>query len=184
MGFFWIHGAAGIGKSTLARRLLDLIKGEGVLGTFAYFSIGNDIDPKELVRMMARELSSLHPGCRPAVARAIIECSGTHQSLDEYLTLFLIKPVASLGYASSLIIILDALDEWAHWKHFLKALRQVNPPTLSLKFVMTSRHSMDIESVLAGAATLYKLPTVSAAVCRKYFEERFDDFTWDRTPPR
>ena len=42
---------------------------------------------------------------------------------------------------------------------------------------------MDIESVLTGAATLYKLPTVSAAICRKYFEERFDDFTWDGPHP-
>ncbi|KAF8810517.1 hypothetical protein BYT27DRAFT_7134863 [Phlegmacium glaucopus] len=183
MSFFWIHGAAGIGKSTLARRLFDLVKREGILGTFAYFSIGNDIDPKELVQMMARELSSLHPGCRPAVARAINECSGTHQSLDEYLTHFLVNPVVSLAYAGSLVIIVDALDEWVHSKQFLKALCQVNPPTLSLKFVMTSRHSMDIESVITGAATLYQLTTVSATICRKYFEEQFDDFTWDGPRP-
>ena len=178
MRFFWIHGAAGIGKSTLAHRLLDLVKGEGILGTFAYFSIGNDIGPQELVRMMARELSSLHPGCRHEIARAIKECSGTHESLEQYLTNFLVKPVASLKYASSLVIILDALDEWAYREIFLETLHQVIPLTLSLKFVMTSRHPPDTKSVAAAAATLYKLTTVSPAVCRKYFEERFNDLTW------
>ncbi|KAF8810898.1 hypothetical protein BYT27DRAFT_7209044 [Phlegmacium glaucopus] len=149
MSFFWIHGAAG----------MTLSSEKGSSAHSLYFSIGNDIDPKELVRMMDRELSSLHPGCRPAVARAINECSGTHQSLDEYLTHFLVNPVASLAYAGSLVIIVDALDEWVHSKQFFKALRQVNPPTLSLKLVMTSRHSTDIDSVITGAATLYKLTT-------------------------
>ena len=84
MRFFWINGAAEVGKSMLIHRLLEYIKGEGILITFAYFSLGNSIDPKDLVRGMAHELSSLHPGCRPAIAHAIYECSGQHQALDEY----------------------------------------------------------------------------------------------------
>ena len=184
MRFFWIYGAAGVGKSTLARRLLDHIKGEGILATFAYFSLGNTIDPKDLVRGMARELSSLHPGCRPGVARAISECSGEHQNLDEYLTHFLVKPVASLAYGGSLVIILDALDEWpiVYRVQFLKALRNL-PYTLSLKFVMTSRYLEDIASIFDGAANPYELTPVSDTVCRKYFEERFNDPEWDGPRP-
>ena len=49
MRFFWINGAAKVGKSTLIHRLLEYIKGEGILITFAYFSLGNSIDPKDLV---------------------------------------------------------------------------------------------------------------------------------------
>ena len=132
MRFFWIYGAAGVGKSTLARRLLDHIKEEGILATFAYFSLGNTIDPKDLVRGMARELSSLHPGCQPAVVLAINDCFGEHQNLDEYLTHFLVKPIASLAYGGSLVIILDALDEWRldYQVQFIKALRKL-PHTLS-----------------------------------------------------
>ena len=182
MRFFWINGAAGVGKTTLARRLLDYIKEEGILATFAYFSLGNAIDPKDLVRGMARELSSLHSGCRPAVARAISECLGEHQNLDEYLTHFLVKPVASLAYGGSLVIILDALDEWVHRVRFLKALRSL-PPTLSLKFVMTSRYLEDIASIVDGAAILYELTPVSDPVCRKYFEDRFNDPAWDGPRP-
>jgi len=179
MRLFWIHGAAGIGKTTLAHRLFDLVKREGILGTFAYFSIGNDIHPKELVRMMARELSSLHPGCRHEVARAINACSGTHQSLDEYLAHFLVNPVAFLAYAGPLVVILDALDEWVHREQFLKALCQVKfPPTFSLKFIMTSRYSDDIKSIVNCAATRYELTPVSETVSRQYFEERFNDRTW------
>ena len=182
MRFFWINGAAGVGKSTLARRLLDYMKGEGILATFAYFSLGSTIDPKDLVRGMARELSSLHPGCRPAVARAINECSGEHQSLDEYLTHFLVKPVASLAYGGSLVIILDALDEWAHRAPFLEALYNL-PRTLTLKFVMTSRYLENIASTVNGAAIVYELTPVSDPVCRKYFEERFNDPAWDGPRP-
>ena len=180
--FFWIYGAAGVGKSTLARCLLDHIKGEGILGTFAYFSLGNIVDPKDLVRRMARELSSLHPGCRPAVARAIIECSGQHHSLDEYLTHFLVKPVASLAYGGSLVVILDALDEWTHRVRFLKALRNL-PPTLPLKFVMTSRYLKDIASTVNSAAFQFELTPVSDPVCRLYFEKRFNAFEWDERRP-
>jgi hypothetical protein len=182
MRFFWINGAAGVGKSTLARRLLDYIKGEGILATFAYFSLGNTIDPKDLVRGMARELSSLHPGCRPAVAHAITECSGEHQTLNEYLTHFLVNPVDSLAYGGSLVIILDALDEWVHRVGFLKALRDLSP-TLSVKFVMTSRYLEDIASIVEGAAIPYELTPVSDPVCRKYFEERFNDPAWNGPSP-
>ena len=186
MRFFWINGAAGVGKSTLVRRLLEYIKGEGILATFACFSLGNTIDPKDLVRGMARELSSLHPGCRPAIARAIYECSGQHQALDEYLTHFLVKPVDSLAYGGSLVIILDAPDEWRfeYQVQFLKALRNL-PHTLSLKFVMTSRYSKDIATIVDGAAILYELTPVSDPVCRKYFEERFEDpeCQWDGPRP-
>ena len=184
MRFFWIYGAAGVGKSTLARRLLDHIKEEGILATFAYFSLGNTIDPKDLVRGMARELSSLHPGCQPAVALAINDCFGEHQNLDEYLTHFLVKPVTSLAYGGSLVIILDALDEWRfdYQVQLLKALRNL-PHTLSLKFVMTSRYSEDIATIVDGAAILYELTPVSDPVCRKYFEERFNDPEWDGPRP-
>ena len=184
MRFFWINGAAGVGKTTLARRLVDYIKGEGILATFAYFSLGNSIDPKDLVRGMARELSSLHPGCRPAVACAINECSGENQNLDEYLTHFLVKPVISLAYGGSLVIILDALDEWHidYRVRLLTALLNL-PPTLSLKFVMTSRYLEDIASIVDGSATLYELTPVSDSVCRTYFEERFNDAAWDGPHP-
>ena len=129
---------------------------------------------------MARELSSLHPGCRPEVAHAINECSGVHQNLDEYLTHFLVKPVDSLAYGGSLVIILDALDEWERDRReqFLKALRNMRL-TFSLKIVMTSRYLEDIAATVNDTATLYELTPVSDPVCRKYFEERFNDPTWD-----
>ena len=181
--FLWIQGAAGMGKSTLAHRLFDHVKEEGILATFAYFSLGTDIHPKEPILMMTRELSSLHPGCRPDVARAINECSGTHQAVKEYLTHFLVKPIVSLAYAGPLVIILDALDEWASRKQFLKALCEVNlPSNTAVKFVMTSRYLDDIQSIFGGSVTVYQLPTVSPVICRKYFEDRFKDTKW--TGPR
>ena len=171
-----------MGKSTLARELLDHLKVEGILATFASFVMGNDSKPKVLVRMMARELSSLHPGCRPAIARAIRECSGEIQSLLEYITHFLVQPIASLGYAGPLVIIFDALDEWAYRQEFLKGLFKVDLPP-NLKVIMTSRYSKDIESVVDGAARLYEITPVSDVVCRAYFEDKFQQIEWEGREP-
>jgi tetratricopeptide (TPR) repeat protein len=180
--FLWIHGAAGVGKSTLARELLDHFKVEGILATFASFVMGIDSKPKVLLRMMARELWSLHPGCRPAIACAVQECSGEIQSLIEYITHFLVKPIASLAYAGPLVIIFDALDEWAYRQEFLKGLSDVDLPP-NLKVIMTSRYSKDIESVVDGAARLYELTPVSNIVCRAYFEGKFQQIDWEGREP-
>lgn len=178
--FLWIHGAAGVGKSTYARRLLDHVKEEGMLGAFAYFAIGIDSDPKDLVRMMARELASLHPGCRYDVVRAIKECSGVHQGLDEYITHYLVRPITTLSYSGPLVIILDALDEWAYREEFLTALvgKVHLPDTNALKFVMTSRYSTGIDSIVSGSARIRELIPVSETICREYFEERFQAINW------
>jgi hypothetical protein len=185
--FLWIHGAAGVGKSTLARELLDRFKVEGILATFASFVMGIDSKPKVLVRMMARELSSLHPGCRPAIACALLECSGEIRSLIEYITHYLVKPIASLAYAGPLVIILDALDEWVDGAEFLgveflEGLFKVDLPA-NLKVIMTSRYSKDIESVVDGAARLYELTPVSNIVCRAYFEDKFRQINWEGREP-
>ncbi|KAF5327308.1 hypothetical protein D9619_004485 [Psilocybe cf. subviscida] len=178
--FLWIHGAAGVGKSTYARRLLDHIKEEGMLGAFAYFAIGIDSDPKDLVRMMARELASLHPGCRHDVVRAIKQCSGVHQCLEEYIIHYLVRPISTLSYSGPLVIILDALDEWAYREEFLSALvRKVRlPGTTALKFVMTSRYSTGIDSIVSSNARTRELTPVSETICREYFDERFQTINW------
>ncbi|KDR76516.1 hypothetical protein GALMADRAFT_96265 [Galerina marginata CBS 339.88] len=180
--FLWIHGAAGVGKSTLARELLDHFKRNEILATFASFVIGIESKPKILVRMMARELCSLHPGCQPAIARAMTDCFGENEHLIKYLTHFLVKPIASLTYGGPLVIILDALDEWAYRQEFLKVLLQVDLPP-NLKIVLTSRYSKSIESMVDGLALLYELTTVSNDVCRDYFVEKFKGIKWDGHEP-
>ncbi|KAF5329707.1 hypothetical protein D9619_008967 [Psilocybe cf. subviscida] len=174
----WYHGAAGVGKSTYARQLLNHIKAEGMLGAFAYFAIGLDVNPKELVRMMARELADLHPGCRPAVSSAIQNCAGANRGLDEYITHFLVKPIFSLSYSGPLVIILDALDEWVHHKDFLSTLISL-PHTRALKFIMTSRYSTLVNIIVASKVHICNLTPVSATVCHDYFKGRFDTIDWD-----
>ncbi|KAF5329408.1 hypothetical protein D9619_008971 [Psilocybe cf. subviscida] len=176
--FLWYHGAAGVGKSVYSRQLLDHIKGEGMLGTFAYFAIGIDSSSKDLVCMMARELADLHPGCRPGISDAIQNCAGTNRGLDEYITHFLIQPISSLSYSGPLVIILDSLDEWAHHKDFLSTLISL-PHTRSLKFIMTSRYSTLIDTIVSSKARIRNLTPVSATVCHNYFKGRFDAIDWD-----
>ncbi|KAF5329706.1 hypothetical protein D9619_008964 [Psilocybe cf. subviscida] len=183
----WYHGAAGVGKSTYARQLLNHIKDEGMLGAFAYFAIGLDINPKDLVRMMARELADLHPGCRPAVSSAIQNCAGANRGLDEYITHFLVKPISSLSYSGPLVIILDALDEWVHHEEFLTILvgKVHRPHTRALKFIMTSRYSEDLNTTVSKiiGTRVHEMAPVTTDICYQYFQERFKTISWYGNDP-
>lgn len=178
--FLWVHGAARVGKSTYARRLIDHIKEEGMLGTFAFFDRGINSNPRDLVRMMAREIAGLHPGCRTDIVRAVEDCSNEHQGLDEYITHYLVRPISTLSYSGPLVVILDALDEWVYHEEFLSALvRTVRlPRTTAIKFVMTSRYSTGIDSIVSDNVRIRELTPVSDTICREYFEENFKTINW------
>lgn len=137
--------------------------------------------PKDLVRMMARELAILHPQCRFDVVDALEQCSPEHHGLAECITRYLVRPISTLSYSGPLVFILDAPDEWVHHEEFLSALaRMVGlPGTTALKIVMTSRYSRGIDSIVSNNAhPTRELTPVSETVCREYFEEKFKAINW------
>ena len=58
---FWIRGGAGLGKSTLAHKIVDSLRAEDRLATFAFLLRGSSSDPATVIQSMARELCVLHP---------------------------------------------------------------------------------------------------------------------------
>ena len=53
---FWISGGAGLGKSTLAHKIVDFLQADDRLATFAFFHRGSSSDPATVIQSMAREL--------------------------------------------------------------------------------------------------------------------------------
>ena len=179
---FWMHGGAGLGKSTLAHKIVDSLRADDRLATFAFLHRGFSSDPATVIQSMARELGVLHPRAIPQVAMAARTCCSGHLSLHEYFESYLINPIYSLSYPYPLVIVVDALDEWEHCEAFLKELEYISQP--SVKILLTSRPNHSIErSFLNVAVQKYQLPPVSQAITEAYFNHHFAKMDWEMRKP-
>ncbi|EFI28288.1 hypothetical protein CC1G_13817 [Coprinopsis cinerea okayama7 len=199
----WLHGGPGLGKSTLTHKLVDTLRGGGRLASFAFFTRGKNRDVITTIRMMGRELAGMHPRAYACVAKAARGCSSGHGSVLEYLQAYILDPVRELNLPYSLLVVLDALDEWEHCEALLKQLENLSsspsPSTSSssspnarpspthhpVKFLLTSRRTQTITRALRNVpAHTLELPPLSQTVMQVYFEKRFQEIDWDgRNPP-
>ena len=180
---FWIRGGAGLGKSTLAHKIVDFLRADDRLATFAFLHRGSSSYPATVIKSMARELGALHPRAIPDVATAARTCTSGHVSLHEYFESYLIHPIHSLSYPYPLVIVVDALDEWEHSEAFLKELENILHPS-SVKILLTSRPNYSIErSLLNVAVQKYQLRPVSEAITEVYFNHHFAKMDWEMRKP-
>jgi hypothetical protein len=111
---FWLNGLAGTGKSTIARTLCERLDAQELLG--ASFFISRDQserrDASNIVRSIAHQLAVRS---RPVSDALCTELCATPTSkacsLRQQITDFIIAPARALPAASSVILIIDALDE-------------------------------------------------------------------------
>ena len=180
---FWMRGGAGLGKSTLAHKIVDSLRADDRLATFAFLLRGSSSDPATVIQSMARELGVFHPRAIPHVATAARTCTSGHLSLHEYFESYLINPIHSLSYPYPLVIVVDALDEWEHCEAFLKELEHISQPS-SVKILLTSRPNYTIErSLMNVAVQKYQLPLVSQAIIEAYFNHHFAKMDWEMRKP-
>ena len=180
---FWMHGGAGLGKSTLAHKIVDSLRADDRLATFAFLLRGSSSDPATVIRSMAGELGVLHPRSIPQIATAARTCTSGHLSLHEYIESYLINPIHSLSYPYPLVIVVDALDEWEHCESFLKELEHISQPS-SVKILLTSRPNHSIERCLLDVAVQkYQLLPVSQAITEAYFNHHFAKMDWEMRKP-
>ena len=180
---FWMYGGAGLGKSTLAHTIVDSLQANDRLANFAFLCCGSSSDPATVIQSMARELGVLHPRAIPQVAMAARTCSSGHISLHKYIESYLINPIHSLSYPYSLVIVVDALEEWEHCEVFLKELEHISQPS-SVEILLTSRPNYSIErSLLNVAVQKYQLLPVSQAITEAYFNHHFAKMDWEMRKP-
>jgi hypothetical protein len=180
---FWMRGGAGLGKSTLAHKIVDSLQAASRLATFAFLLRDSFSDAATLIQTMARELAALHPRATPQVAAAARTCKASHQPLREYMDSYILKPIHSLSYPYPLVIIIDGLDEWEDHEVFLEELEHI-PPLTPVKILLTSRPNYSIErSLLKVSVQKYNLPPVSQAITEAYFNHHFEKIDWKMRKP-
>ncbi|KAJ2922213.1 hypothetical protein H1R20_g14885, partial [Candolleomyces eurysporus] len=176
-----IHGPAGIGKSTLARHLSDKFRSAGRLAGFAFLGAFSTqmLGPEAIVKMIAREIGSIHPRAIPKIVEAMDQCHST--SLENHLQKYILEPLRSLSNPQPLIIIIDAMDEWQDHAAFIEALALLNSESHVVKFIITDRlnpcasHLPGIEKV---SIYTYALGPMSKESIKSYFEKHLATVRW------
>ncbi|KAJ2921845.1 hypothetical protein H1R20_g15243, partial [Candolleomyces eurysporus] len=129
--------------------------------------------------MIAHEIGSIHPQAIPKIVEAMDQCHRT--SLQNHLRKYILEPLQSLNQPLTLIIIIDAMDEWRHHPTFIKALALLNSESHIVKFIITARlnpcasHLPGIERV---SIYTYALGPISKEVIRGYFIKYLETVLW------
>ncbi|KAJ3540404.1 hypothetical protein NMY22_g4308 [Coprinellus aureogranulatus] len=177
----WVQGPAGVGKSTFARHLTYRLRATNRLAASVFLTgLPNDArSPESVVKIMARELATTHASLIPLILSAVSACNGA--SLLEHLKKFLRDPVHSLRRSYSLVIILDAIDEWEYSGLLVKELAQIAASPLELKFIVLGRSDPRARGFRNSDTWIqpYRLEPVSEATMKHYFIQHLASVTWD-----
>ncbi|KAH7196255.1 nucleoside phosphorylase domain-containing protein [Fusarium oxysporum] len=151
---FWLNGMAGTGKSTIARTVAQLRSGYGDLGASFFFKRGEP-DRGSLARVvptLARQLAGNIPGVASVIKKAVdadpaIVGKTLREQFDKLIREPLLKTVETAATPSSLVIVIDALDECerdADIRLLINVLSQTKLPRPRVRFFLTSRPELPI----------------------------------------
>ncbi|EDR07690.1 uncharacterized protein LACBIDRAFT_294471 [Laccaria bicolor S238N-H82] len=181
----WVHGAAGLGKSTVAQELVHLLKSEERLAGGVFLTNLTTEPPERVIQMISRQLGAMYPRAIINIADAARTLNGPHDRLKDYFTAYILDPIRALKYPYQLVVVVDGLDEWRNYESFLAELVHIPSPS-PLKFVLTSRFNYSIERAVDKMPTRkYPLPPASQTVIAHYFHQHFlsGDVDWKGRKP-
>jgi hypothetical protein len=175
--FIWLHGGAGVGKSTLARYLADCFKQAGCLAAFASFKRGTtgEWSVKDVVQAIARQIAHHLPSTRAKIIDGLGDLTpeSDYQSL---LRSLIFHPLSSLDYSAAKVIILDGWDEYAYsnlMAEGLQALKDSSELPKSVKIIMTSRHVPAIREGIQYCLTAERaIGLVDRSTMTRFFDVR------------
>ncbi|KAG8745418.1 hypothetical protein FRC10_008128 [Ceratobasidium sp. 414] len=157
----WVHGLAGLGKSSIATSLCLRLDGQGVLASSFFCKRDNPElrDPRRVVTTVVYGLALRWEAYRGAVVAAIrddLELSSKHiQPLYDALVT---APLRALGQTErptgTLVVVIDALDECGDTitrRQLLTCLRDMSQLISSLKIIATSRPDANIQEFFGGS---------------------------------
>ncbi|KAG9098200.1 hypothetical protein FS749_004409 [Ceratobasidium sp. UAMH 11750] len=159
----WVHGLAGLGKSSIATSVCIQLDSQEMLASSFFCKRDNPElrDPRRVLTTIVCGLASRWEPYRDAVVAVIrddVELPSKHiQPLYDALVT---KPLQTIAGekppANSLVILIDALDECGDTvtrRQLLACLRDMSQQVPSLKIIATSRPDADIQEFFAGDDT-------------------------------
>ncbi|KAJ3535995.1 hypothetical protein NMY22_g6230 [Coprinellus aureogranulatus] len=175
----WIQGAAGVGKSTLARHLTHVLRKDNRLAASVFLSgvPSGARSPESVVKVIARDMGTIHPKIIPFILSAISSCHSA--PFKDHLKKYLCDPVCSLRLPSSAIFLLDATDEWEYFDAFVKELESISALSVTLKFIFLGRSDPRTRGYRGSWIRSYRLEPVSSITMKRYIVKEFTSVKWD-----
>ena len=159
---YWIYGAPGIGKTSLAHSICASLHDKEQLAG-AFFCQRDDQEfrePKNILLTLVRKLAILFPPFRSIVAEWLRSNPDvTLESIDPDLFLSFIHRLPRLP-KKNLVFVIDALDECGSTESrpgILKALNDATVHAPWLKVIITSRQDVDIQQFFDSPTQLSHL---------------------------
>ncbi|KAJ3505112.1 hypothetical protein NMY22_g17697 [Coprinellus aureogranulatus] len=175
----WVRGAAGVGKSTLARHLTHLLRDKNRLAASVSISaVPTDARGAEsVVKIIAREMITIHPEVIPVIRSAVSSCHGT--PLGRHIQEYVCDPSRSLRLPGSAIFILDATDEWEYLDAFVKELESISTSSATFKLVFLGRSDPRTRGYEGAWIRSYLLEPVSNTTMGRYIVKELALVKWD-----
>jgi hypothetical protein len=150
---FWLRGAAGTGKSTIARTVARTFAGQQQLGASFFFKRGERErgNAKRFFTTIATQLAVRVPEIRPQITKAIdADPDISEKALQNQFERLILQPLSEVGSLPKtvLIVVIDALDECAQDSD-IRAILQLLSRTkdlkpVSLRIFVTSRPELHV----------------------------------------
>ena len=169
----WLHGAAGLGKSTLATTVAEYFRGLQRRGAFLFFDRNSPIDsaPSRVISTLAYQLAKHSEGVGLAICAAMKGDSELASApLTSQFTSLLSEPLskASAQTSGPIIIVLDALDECGEASSRRMLLNILSSPDFAklprqFRFLITSRPDHDIKIALSSRSHVATIDLATAS---------------------
>ncbi|KAJ3509597.1 hypothetical protein NMY22_g16240 [Coprinellus aureogranulatus] len=175
----WVRGAAGVGKSTFARHITHLLRDKNRLAASVSISaVPTDARGVEsVVKVIAREMITIHPEVIPLVRSAVSSCHGA--PLGKHIEKYICDPSRSLRLPGHAIFLLDATDEWEYFDAFVKELESITALSPTLKFVFLGRSDPRTRGLEGPWIRSYRLEPVSGTTMKRYIIRELASVKWD-----
>lgn len=175
----WIHGPAGLGKSTLAHHLKQDLQSNTRLAASVFLGdLPTDSwGPESAIRLIAGELGRIHSSAVPAIAEAARKCHGA--PIPTQMEKFILDPLRALQLQHPLIVLMDGVDEWKNSASFVGELGLFAPHISLVRFLLLGRAEPGKHDSPSKSIRAYRLKRVPGTVMTNYINKRFDAIEWE-----
>jgi hypothetical protein len=156
--FFWLHGVAGSGKSTIAQSIsAQLLAQRRCVSFFFDASAQTASGLKHFYSTISRDIARLNKDWEASLVKAIRNSPKAPEelSIESQLETLLLQPAREVDNIGPILLIIDALDESGSQDQrstLLKTLSHLQKLPIQFRFLITSRPEKDVTTAFSKLA--------------------------------